>query len=95
MHNSIELSAFKTIFRDDDFDAVSWEENQDFIIQCVLTHGALEMNRWLRVTMGNTSLADWIQDHQGRGLSPRQLRYWQVNHELTVSQVDQWIEAIN
>ena len=93
MRNSVDLSVLRTIFWDVDFDALSWNENQDFITQRVLTHGGLEMIRWLRKTMGNTALAAWILDHQGRGLSPRQLRYWELILELPVSQVNQWVET--
>jgi hypothetical protein len=93
MQKSVDISMLETIFWDIDFDALSWNENRDFIIQRVLTHGNLEMIRWLRKTMGNAALATWIQDHQGRGLSPRQLRYWEVILELPVSMVDQWVET--
>ena len=93
MQKSVDISNLKTIFWDIDFETLSWEANQDFIIQRVLTHGTLDMIRWLRQTIGNAALAAWIQERQGRGLSPQQLRYWEVMLGLPVNLINRWIQA--
>jgi hypothetical protein len=40
-------------------------------------------------------LARWLRERRGRGLDPRQMRYWQVILDLPAQEVDQWIEAAN
>ncbi len=91
MLKSVDISILEPIFWDVDFEVLSWEKDRDFIIQRVLTHGNLQMIRWLREMVGNETLSTWIQVHRGRGLTARQLRYWEVILELPISLVNQWI----
>lgn len=86
------LGRLETIFWDVDIASLSWDENRDFIIRRVLTHGNLDMLRWLRCQIGDSGLADWLVLHQGSGLSPRQLRYWQVILGIHKNIVDPWVD---
>ena len=91
MNDPVNLEPLKSIFWDIDFTSLSWEGSRDFIIQRVLTHGDLEMIRWLRMTMGDQALMNWLLDQRGASLSPQQLRYWETILGIPVSLVDQWI----
>lgn len=93
MSNHIDLIDLNPLFWDVDFETLSWEGHRNFIIQRVLMHGSLAMLRWLREKIGDQALADWIVMHQGGGLSPRQLRYWELILDLPNTQVDGWVEA--
>ena len=86
------LRGLETIFWDVDIASLSWDENRDFIIRRILTHGNLDMLRWLRRQIGDSGLEDWLVLHQGKGLSPRQLRYWQVILDIPKSIVDLWVD---
>lgn len=92
MGDVVDLNGLKTIFWDVDMDDLSWDENRDFIIRRVLTYGSLEMIRWLRRKLGDSTLSAWLERHQGGGLSPRQLRYWQVILGIPDPVADRWVE---
>ncbi len=92
MNNRTDIKFLAPIFWDVDFNQLSWQANRDFIIRRVLTHGDMEMIRWLRVTLGNAALVRWLKKHDGAGLSPRQLRFWQVILDLPDHLVDGWIK---
>ena len=85
------LGGLETIFWDVDIASLSWDENRDFIIRRILTHGNLDMLRRLRFRIGDSGLVDWFALHQGKGLSPRQLRYWQVILNIPKDTIDPWI----
>jgi hypothetical protein len=92
MENYTDLKLLAPIFWDVDVEQLSWKTNRDFIIRRVLTHGNMEMIRWLRVTLGNEELVRWLKKHDGAGLSPRQLRFWEVILDLPDRLVDGWIK---
>lgn len=78
---------------DYDFEALAWENDRDLIIARVLTSGGWEAITWLRSHVGDRALREWIERHQGRGLSPRQLRFWELILELPHRQVNRWLAA--
>jgi hypothetical protein len=80
-------------FWDYDFSALSWERDRDFIIGRVLTYGNWDAVTWLRSRLEDHALRKWIMHHQGRGLSPRQLRFWQLILGLPHREVNSWLEA--
>lgn len=41
---------------------------------------------------GDKTLRTYILEHQGKGLSPRQLRYWQLIFDLPDGLVEEWIK---
>jgi hypothetical protein len=79
-------------FWDYDFSALSWEKDRDFIIGRVLSYGNWDAVIWLRSRLEDHALREWIMHHQGRGLSPRQLRFWQLILGLSHREVNSWLE---
>ena len=45
--------------------------------------------------MGDSALREWIEQRQGAGLSPKQLRFWQVILNLPKRIVDEWLKSPN
>ena len=80
-------------FWDYPFDELSWEANRDLIIRRLLTNGSWEAITWLRRKLGDGNLRKWLIAHQGRGLSPRQLRYWSLVLKLSKRQTNAWSRA--
>jgi hypothetical protein len=81
------------LFWDYDFGDLSWEKDRDLITARVLTSGTWEAVTWLRSRLGDQALREWIGRHQGRGLSPQQLRFWELILGLPHRQVNAWLAA--
>lgn len=79
------------LFWDYDPEAIDWHDDREFIIRRVLSEGNWDAVTWLRDRLGDDRLRGWIVEHEGRGLSPRQLRFWEVVLKLPAGQVDAWI----
>jgi hypothetical protein len=62
------------------------------IIGRVLASGPWETVTWLRSAVGDDAIRRWIEEHGGRGLSPRQLRYWQLVLGIPSRRVDAWLQ---
>ncbi len=71
--------------------SLSWETHRDFIIRRILSAGSQEMLHWLQRRLGDEGLSDWLLAHEGGGLAPRQLRFWQLILDLPASEVDRWV----
>jgi len=82
---------FELLFWDVDFKKVSWERNRDYVIGRVLSHGGDRALAWLRRRIDNEQLRAWILEHRGRGLSSRQLTYWQLILDLPKAEVGKWL----
>ena len=83
----------RPLFWDCDFERLRWEEHRDFIIGRVLISGDWNTIGWLRRRIGDEGLRSWICRHRGRGLSPQQLRFWELILELNKADVDHWLAA--
>lgn len=83
----------RPLFWDCDFDALQWGEHHDFIVRRILVDGPWEAVRWLRSQLGDAELRAWIERHEGRPLSPQQLRFWQVILDLPAQMVDAWLQS--
>jgi len=83
----------KALFWEYDFEALTLEKDRDLIIARVLIHGTWDAVTWLRSYVGNGELREWIERHQGRGLSPKQLRFWELILGLPHRQVNAWLKA--
>ncbi len=81
----------RPFFWDCDFSRISWKENRDFIISRILGHGTWEAIQWLRETVGDEFLRDYLVAHHGKGLSPRQLRFWELILRLPHQSVSAWL----
>lgn len=82
----------KKLFWDLDPRSLRWDRDQEMIIGRVLASGPWETVEWLRSTAGNPAIRDWIERHEGQGLSPRQLRYWQLVLDIPRRRVDEWLK---
>ncbi|MBI5842655.1 MAG: hypothetical protein HZB19_21400 [Chloroflexi bacterium] len=80
-------------FWDYPFTELSWQTDRDLIIRRILSVGNWESITWLRGQMEDKTLRKWIVSHKGRGLSPRQLRFWALILDLPGKTVDAWVEA--
>ncbi|MFN3308686.1 MAG: DUF6922 domain-containing protein, partial [Anaerolineales bacterium] len=65
----------RALFWDVRFEDLNWESHRSFIVGRILERGAWQDIQWLRQTVGDEALCNYILDHKGKGLSPRQLRY--------------------
>ncbi len=81
----------RPLFWDYDFQDLCWDDDRALIIRRVLTSGPWDSVQWLRSRVNDDTLGRWIIDHQGRGLSPQQLRFWQLILDLPTEQVDGWL----
>src|SRR5207249_11685493 len=83
----------RPLFWDYDFKTLTWDDDRDLIIARVLASGTWEAIIWLRAHLGDQALREWIERRRGRGLSPRQLRFWEVMLDLPHRQVNAWLQA--
>ena len=84
---------FKPFFWDCNFRQLRWENDRDFIINRILLHGDWDSLRWLKGQIGETSLREWILQHNGAQLPPPQLRFWELVLQLPKLQVSSWINS--
>jgi hypothetical protein len=81
----------RALFWDVTFEDLSWDLHHDFIAARILERGSLRDIQWLRQHWGDSALRNYILNRQGKGLTPRQMRYWQLILDLPADQVDRWI----
>ncbi len=86
-------SEFAAYFWDVDFVILSWQAHRDFIIRRVLQVGGLEALRWVLDTLGEDGLRQWIMRQHGKGLTPRQLCFWEAILDLPHEAVTPWVRA--
>jgi hypothetical protein len=85
--------ALRALFWDYPGTRLSWARDRDLIIGRVLSAGSWDTIQWLRRQVGDDSLRDWIERRAGAGLSPRQLRFWELVLGIPRQQVDAWLAA--
>ncbi len=83
--------SLRQLFWDYDFNRLSWQRDHELITGRVLTSGPWQTILWLRERLTDAALARWILDRRGRGLSPQQLRFWELILDLPTPQVDAWL----
>jgi hypothetical protein len=83
----------KRFFWDYDFLELTLTSDSDLITSRLLQAGDWRSICWLREQMEDDDLRRWLLEHQGGGLSPRQLRYWQVILELPSDMVNVWVRT--
>lgn len=82
----------KPLFWDCAFRELRWESYQDFIIGRVLAEGDWEAVKWVLERAGRDGVRAWILRRRGRGLEPRQLRFWEQVLGLPHRAVSEWLE---
>jgi hypothetical protein len=83
----------KALFWDTSSGSLRWDRDRDQIIGRVLASGPWETVRWLRARAGDEAIRIWIEEHEGRGLSPQQLRYWQLMLGIPARRVNRWLRS--
>jgi hypothetical protein len=83
----------KRYFWDYPFSKLSLSTDRDLIIRRVLSSGSWEAVLWVKKKIGDENLKKWLIAHQGRGLSPRQLRFWGLALDLPDHQVNNWVST--
>jgi hypothetical protein len=83
----------KKLFWDLEPRSLRLDRDQGMIIGRVLASGPWETVQWLRSVLGDEAIRGWIEEHEGRSLSPPQLRYWQVMLGIPRRVVDAWLRS--
>jgi hypothetical protein len=86
-------ATLRPLFWDYDVATLTWETDRDLIIARILAAGDWEAVMWLRSRLGDGPLREWLERHQGRGLSPPRLRFWEVILAIPPHQVNAWLAA--
>lgn len=81
----------RPLFWDYPFGRLRWECDAELATDRVLAYGGFREWQWLRRWLGDEELADWICARRGRGLSPRQLRYWELVLGISRKDVSEWL----
>src|SRR5712691_3514196 len=90
-----DLPAFlRPLFWEYVFNALTWEADRDLIIARVLASGGWDAVAWLRSQMSDAELRQWIERRRGRGLSRRQLRFWELILDLPRRRVNTWLAEV-
>lgn len=82
----------RPLFWDCDFSQISWVLHRDLVISRILANGTWEAIRWLRDALGDEGLREYVVAHRGRGLSPRQLRFWELILGIPRRTVSAWLK---
>jgi hypothetical protein len=90
--NSLPLQV-KKLFWDLELRSLRLDRDPGTIIGRVLASGPWETVQWLRSVLGDDAIRGWIEEHDGRGLSPPQLRYWQLMLGIPKRVVDAWLRS--
>jgi len=80
-------------FWDCEFGRLRWESDRELIVARVLAAGSWPMIRWLRDQLGDDGLREWMMGREGRGLTPKQIRFWHVLLDLPSDQVADWLQT--
>lgn len=83
----------KPYFWDYSFSKLSLHSDSELIIRRILSNGSGQAVNWLRSQFGDLHLRNWVISQKGRGLSPRQLRFWELILDLPHKQVNQWVKT--
>lgn len=86
-------ASVRKLFWDTDARSLRWDRHRDAITGRILATGTWDDVAWLRKKVGDPALRAWILRHEGRGLTPQQLRFWQLLLDLPRRQVDHWLRS--
>ena len=65
--------------------------DRDTILGRLLDTGGIDAIRWLRAAVPAQELRDFIRRRRGRGLGPKNLRFWALILGLPAEEVDPWV----
>jgi hypothetical protein len=75
------------------FARLSLAADRDLILAKVLGSGNWTQIAWLRRELGDESIRAFLERRRGAGLTPPQLRFWQLLLDLPKREVDEWLSA--
>lgn len=80
-------------FREYDPGRLRVVEDRPTIMLRLMESGEQDAIRWLRSTYGDGPLHEFVAARQGRGLSPKRLRYWELLLGLPGDDVSRWVAS--
>ncbi len=86
-------ATLRPLFWDYNVAALTWENDRDLIVSRILAAGEWDAVTWLRSRLGDGTLRQWLESHQGRGLSPPRLRFWEIILAIPHHHVNAWLAA--
>ncbi len=86
-------ASVKALFWDTSTRSLRWDRDQEQIMSRILASGPWDTVQWLRTRAGDEAIRQWIERHEGRGLSPPQLRFWQLILGLPARRVNRWLRS--
>jgi hypothetical protein len=81
----------RPLFWDQKFSHLTWQTDRDLIVGRILSQGNWDAVQWLRQQLSTKSLREWLERRRGAGLSPRQLRFWELLLDLPHRTVNAWL----
>lgn len=81
----------KPLFWDCDFGTLDLKAHRNYIIRRILDRGDSRSLAWLRETLGDDTIREWILAKKGGGLDPPKLRFWELILDLPSDVVDEWV----
>ncbi len=82
----------RALFWEHDFTKLAWDRDRDLITAKVLASGDWQSVTWLLRQSSREELRRWIEEREGRGLSPQQLGYWELLLGLPHRRVNSWLQ---
>ena len=82
----------KWLFWDCDFDLIDLSTHRNFIIHRILESGDWKAIVWLRNSVGDVAIREWLLAKNGGGLDPRRLRFWGLILHIPCVYVDDWVK---
>ena len=79
------------LFWDCDFRTLDLGKHRSFIIRRILDQGDSKSLAWLRHTLGDDVIRDWLLRKKGGGLDPPKLRFLELVLDLPSDVVDDWV----
>jgi hypothetical protein len=86
-------ASIKALFWDTSTRSLRWDRDREQIMSRILVSGPWETVKWLRTRAGDEAIRGWIERHEGRGLSPQQLRFWQLILDIPARRVNRWLRS--
>ncbi|MBI4558660.1 MAG: hypothetical protein HY706_13855 [Candidatus Hydrogenedentes bacterium] len=74
-----------------DFPALRLKRDLELVVSQILQVGDWGSIKWLRRRVGDEVVREWILRRRGAGLSPQQLRYWELILKLPREEVNAWL----
>src|SRR5207244_2692711 len=81
----------RPLFWDYEFACLTWQDDADLVTARILASGDWQAICWLRRMMPAQALREWLRCRHGAGLSPRQLRYWELMLDIPWREVNEWL----